>query len=569
MKGADLFVKCLENEGVKYIFGIPGEENLDLLDSLKDSEIKFITTRHEQAAAFMAATYGRLTGKAGVVLSTLGPGATNLMTGIAHAQLGAMPLVAITAEKSAKDRQEGKFQKVEVIKMMQSIVKESSRVDNGASIAGTVRAAFYQAENGRPGVVHIELPEDVAAGTSEVDTPLPAELSNNYPNSADISNAAAVISAANKPLVVVGSGANHKNISASLTDFIKTLGVPFISTQMGKGAVDERLDNCLGCPIFTEGQKIHEIVNEADLIVSIGYGVYEKPPFIFSKANSKLLSINSYPTEDAGFTFEHEVVGDIPASLKAVIEKVEQKNYWKGNSLTEFKVEEVKGGQHELFTESNLLFGGELADQPEYELDPYEAESVEETPNHQPISIEHLVHSLRTVISKNGIVCLDNGLYKLAFAEKYKAYKANSLILDNALATMGAGLPTATVAKMLNPSSQVVAVVGDGGFMMNSQEIETMMRLGVAVKILLLEDKSFGMIEWKQEHLGLKENGLKFENPDWELFAKSYGIAYTRLGDPDTLQGDLRKGLMSRKAAFMHMVVDYTEAKSHLASATW
>lgn len=559
MKSSDLFVKCLENEGVEYIFGIAGEENLDLLDSLARSRIKFITTRHEQAAAFMAATYGRLTGNPGVVLSTLGPGATNLMTGVAYAQLGAMPMVVITAQKAANSEDGPRFQRVDVIEMIRPVSKMSVSLSEPDDIPRVIRSAFELSLSGRPGVTHIELPEDVAKKVAAKIPLIRAEIKEPVAEQAVIDQAASMISEANKPLVMFGGMACRNGNSKALSDFIKQTGIPFFTTQLGKGAVDERSDLYLGTASDVKGLPLHEIIKESDLIISIGYDSSEKQPYVAQVSSANVLNVNAYVEEESSVRVRLNVIGETGETVSRLSSAVKSRNYWKGSTLSEFKLQQLKVGVEDVRSLSSDLFGGGMEDE-SYELDPYEAVSVDGSSEEQvKLTMEQLIVALQSVMSKNSIVCLDNGLYKLEFAEKYRAVSWNSVLLDNSLATMGAGLPSAIAAKLLYPKSQVVAVVGDGGFMMSSQELETMSRIGLAVKIIIIDDNGFGMIRWKQEAEGLRENGLKFGNPEWSKYVESFGIKYVELSDPDTLQGDLKRALVSRGSVIMHMSVDYSK----------
>jgi len=297
MKSAQLFIRSLENEGIKHIFTVPGEEILDLIEAIRRSDIELVVVRHEQAAGFMAATYGRLTGKAGVCLTTLGPGATNLVTAAAYAQLGAMPMLMITGQKPIREHKQGKFQVVDVVEMMRPLTKMTKTIVDGRNIPALVRESFRLAEEERPGTVHLELPEDVArercgSPTFEINIPL-----RTRPNPTAINKAAKMIEEAKYPLILIGAGANRKTISKSLLKFLKKTQLYFFNTQMGKGVVDERSDYYLGTAALSEHDYIHCAVNRSDLIINVGHDIVEKPPFFMSHEGAKVIHVNFYAAQ--------------------------------------------------------------------------------------------------------------------------------------------------------------------------------------------------------------------------------------------------------------------------------
>lgn len=568
MKVSDLIVSALVEQEVKYIFGVAGEETLDLLDSLKDSQIEYVPTRHEQGAAYMAATVGRVTGQAGVVLATVGPGALNLVNGIAHAQLGGMPLVVITAQKQLKGGTEGDFQLVDVRSVYEPIVKRSFLINTESLIAETISGAFRLANAPRQGVVHIELPEDIAGnkvsqssteGLYTVEEGVGSSRLSPDIDEVSLSEAATAISSANKPLILIGGEANRVRYAKLLQRFVEALGIHFFSTPLGKGAIDERHQLYLGCGYIQSGTSLHGLISESDLIISIGYDPHEKPPFVADEVAARLLSISEYHIDWSSWKgADVELVGEPDITLERLMGSVEKRNYWKGTSLSEYQARTVKAERSDLAQESESLFGGSISDalhkdtpseemgihsDENYEFDPYEAVNVAEK-----IDIVELVDSLRLASSHKSIVCLDNGLYKLKFAERYKAYSPQTVLLDNSLATMGAGLPSAIATKLVYPSAQVIAVIGDGGFMMSLGELETMVRLNLSIKIVLIDNGGFEMIRWKQRELALQEYGLSFGNPNWSRLAESFGISYRELRDPVTLQIDLAKAFRSRRA---------------------
>lgn len=533
MKASDLFIKALENEGVEYIFGLPGEENLDFLESLRKSKkIKLVLTRHEQGAGYMAATYGRLTGKPGVCLATLGPGATNLVTPAAYAQLGAMPLVMITGQKPIKKSKQGKFQIIDVVEMMQPLTKFTKQVTHGAHIPSITREAFRLAQEERPGAVHIELPEDIAE--EQVDNAAIFDVVDYripHVDTETITKAANMIKAAKKPLLLIGAGANRKRASTALTEFVDTLGIPFFNTQMGKGIIDERHPMYLGTAALSDSDFLHEAISNADVIINVGHDTIEKPPFFMHAEDKRqVIHLNFFPAEIDEVYFPHlNVIGDIANSV---------------NQLTEALKVFAKSWDIDFFLKVKQNVAKHLA---KYKED-----------NRFPILPQRLVNVIRNTLPENGIVTLDNGIYKIWFARNYPAYMQNSLILDNALATMGAGLASAIMAKELNPDKKVVSVNGDGGFMMNSQELETAVRLNLDLVVIILNDNAYGMIKWKQENNGFGNYGLDYKNPDFIKYAESFGAKGYRASSVANFQDILETSLQSKGVHIIDLPVDYS-----------
>jgi acetolactate synthase I/II/III large subunit len=529
MKASDLFVKALENEGVEYIFGIPGEENLDILNSLRDSNIQLILTRHEQGAGFMAATYGRLTGKPGVCMSTLGPGATNLVTPAAYAQLGAMPMLMITGQKPIKKSKQGRFQIIDVVDMMQSITKFTKQIVNGNNIPSLVREAFRLSTEERPGAVHLELPEDVAA--EESDFRLFEVVGHRRPdaNNKSIVSASRMIEEAKNPLILIGAGANRKRTSYALKEFIERTGIPFFNTQMGKGVIDERHPLFLGTAALSANDFLHNAIRHADLIINVGHDVIEKPPFFMEEGAQKVIHVNFFPAEvDDVYFPQLNVVGDIAHSVHSLADMVDPAEHWDFSYFKKVK-SEVDSHLHKYFEDKRF-----------------------------PTLPQRLVNVVRQALPEDGIVTLDNGVYKIWFARNYECYQPNTLLLDNALATMGAGLPSAMAAKMIYPEKKVISVCGDGGFMMNSQELETAVRLKLNMVVIILNDSSYGMIKWKQEGMGFSSFGLDYANPDFVTYANSYGAIGHRPTSDDEFNATLKTCLETDGVHLIDLAVDYS-----------
>jgi acetolactate synthase-1/2/3 large subunit len=530
MKASDLFIKALESEGVEYVFGIPGEENLDFLDSLSRSKIKLILTRHEQAAGFMAATYGRLTGKAGVCLSTLGPGATNLVTASAYAQLGGMPMMMITGQKPVKTSKQGQFQIVDIVDMMRPLTKYTRQLVSGANIPSRVREAFRLAQEEKPGAVHLEFPEDIAA--EETDEPvIPASLVRR-PIAEEKSVRAAVerIQNAKHPLLIVGAGANRKMTCNMLRTFVDRFGIPFVTTQMGKGVVDERGPLFMGNATLSAGDFVHRAIEAADVIINVGHDVVEKPPFFMQSGGVEVIHVNFFSASvDPVYFPQIEVVGDIANSIWQINESLNKQKQW---NFTRFIAIREVGEAHVQQGAADDRF---------------------------PVLPQRLVSDVRNATEGKGIIALDNGIYKIWFARNYKAHAPNSVLLDNALATMGAGLPSAMAAKIVHPDRMVTAICGDGGFMMNSQELETAVRLGLHIVVVILRDNAYGMIKWKQANLGLKDFGLDYGNPDFVKYAESYGARGHRVSSAENLLPTLQKCHSEPSVHVVEVPIDYSD----------
>ena len=530
MKASDLFVRCLEEEGVEYVFGVPGEENLDLLESLRTSNIQLLVTRHEQHAAFMAATYGRLTGRAGVCLSTLGPGATNLVTGIAHAQLGGMPLVAITGQKSVKDNRQGTFQLIDVVATLRPLTKWNSSVVSGRTIPRLVRNAFKVAEDERPGAVHLELPEDVAA--EEVPRCEPqrrVQLRRPVADDKAVAQAVELIRSAKTPILLVSAGANRKRIGKQLRNFVEATGIYAVSTQMGKGVLPDDHPQSLFSLGIHKKDYVHAAIEAADLVITVGYTIVEYPPAVWNEEERKqILHLDFRQAQpDEYYSPDLEVIGDVSHSLWAICSRLGEADF-----------------HSEKFARLRRRIDRRLHLQECAEVFP-------------PVP-QCVVRAVRRFLGRDDILCLDNGIYKLWFARMYETYAENTVLLDNALATMGAGLASAMAAKLVYPERQVLAVCGDGGFMMNSQDLETAVRLRQDLIVLLLRDDAYGFIRWKQQDMGFEDFGMDFGNPDFVRYAEAYGGRGLRVEAADELEGKLREAADIGGVVLVDCPVDYS-----------
>jgi acetolactate synthase-1/2/3 large subunit len=536
MKASDLLVSALEAEGVQYIFGIPGEENLDLLESLRNSSIKLILTRHEQAAGFMAATYGRLTGNVGVCLSTLGPGATNLVTAAAYAQLGAMPMLMITGQKPIKSSKQGRFQIIDVVDMMQPLTKYTAQVVSGDRVPSIVREAIRMAQEERPGAVHIELPEDIAAEQTSAQLISPSLVRRPIAEDKAVRAAVQMIQQAKSPMLLIGAGANRKLTAKMLSEFVDKTGIPFVTTQMGKGVLDEHRELFMGTAALSDHDFVHRVIEAADLIINVGHDVVEKPPFFMRATDSRqVIHINfDSAIVDPVYFPQLEVVGDIANSIWQLKEKLDPQTHWDFALFHRARAADI---EHRTQSENDDRF---------------------------PVLPERLVRAVRSAVPKDTIVTLDNGVYKIWFARNFPAAHSNTLLLDNALATMGAGLPSAMAAKLVYPERPVVSVCGDGGFMMNSQEVETAVRLGLHLVVLILRDDAYGMIKWKQADVGFTDFGLDYGNPDFVRYAEAYGAKGWRIEHAEELEPLIQRCLDEPAVHIIDVPVDYSLNKTTL-----
>jgi acetolactate synthase-1/2/3 large subunit len=531
MKASDLFIKCLEEEGVEYIFGVPGEENLDMLDSLSRSKsIRLILTRHEQGAGFMAATYGRHTGKTGVCLATLGPGATNFVTAAAYAQLGGMPMLMVTGQKPIKKSKQGRFQILNVVDMMRPITKYTHQLASADNIPSRIREAFRLAEEEKPGATHLEFPEDIAEEQTD-SLPIKASIARR-PSAEEKAVRAAVrrLEDAKSPVLVIGAGANRKETGRMLLQFVEKTGIPFLTTQLGKGVIDEMHPLFMGCAALSAGDFVHRAIEDADVIVNVGHDVIEKPPFFMRQGGPEVIHVSMRSAEvDPVYFPQIEVIGDIANAVWQMKEDIVPSAKWDFTRMLAYRAAEV---DHTASLDGDTRF---------------------------PIFPPHLVRQVRAAMPSDGIICLDNGVYKIWFARNYPARQQNTVLLDNALATMGAGLPSAMASAMVYPDRKIMAICGDGGFMMNSQEMETAVRLGLNLTVLILNDNSYGMIRWKQANMGFADWGLTYGNPDFVKYAESYGAFGHRVESAAQLPDILRHTLATPGVHLIDCPVDYAD----------
>lgn len=526
MNGAELLVHRLGELGVNVVFGLPGEENLSFVEALGLTSINLIVVRHEQHAAFMAATHGRLTGRPGVCLATLGPGALNLFTGLAHAELGGMPVVAITGQKPLRNNREGSFQVLDVPAAARPLTRWSKTVADPREIVATIDEAFNQALDGRPGAVLVELPEDIAA-EEVVEHPNPVPLRS--PVAADrsaIEQAAALIDGADAPVVLVGGGLSTANSARAVTAFAERTGIGVLATQMGKGVIAESHRLSLRSLGIHRPDYSHLAIADADLVVAVGYQPVEHPPLVWNPDEDKTI-VHVAPWAagiERGYQPTHQLIGD-PATViddlaTALSPDPGDRSAAIGSTIT------------------SMLDGEDAG--PAF-----------------PPSPLGIVRTLRDLLEPTDIVALDNGAYKIWFARHYACERPNTLLLDNALATMGAGLATGTEAARLHPDGKTVAVCGDGGFLMNVQDLETACRLGVDLTVLVVRDDAYGFIGWHQEEQGRPREGVELENPDIVALARAFGATGHRVSAEDDLAAVLKRSLDEPGVSVVDCPLDY------------
>jgi acetolactate synthase-1/2/3 large subunit len=532
MNTAELLVQCLENEGVQYVFGLPGEENLHVLEALKHSSIQFITTRHEQGAAFMADVYGRLTGKAGVCLSTLGPGATNLMTGVADANLDGAPLVAITGQVGTDRMHIESHQYLDLVAMFAPVTKWNKQIVRPSITPELVRKAFKRAQSEKPGAVHIDLPENIAAMPAEGNPLRKDNIEKTFASFASIRAAAAAISQAVNPIILVGNGAIRDRASDAVTQFANQMNIPVANTFMGKGVIPYTHSLALWSVGLQQRDFITCGFDNTDLVIAIGYDLIEFSPKKWNPdGRIPIVHIGVTPAEiDSSYIPNVEVVGDISDSVYEILK---------------FADREGKPNPYSINLRTNIR-----ADYEEYAND-----------DGFPIKPQKLIYDLRQVMGPEDIVISDVGAHKMWIARHYHCHSPNTCIISNGFAAMGIAIPGAVAAKLVHPNRKVVAATGDGGFMMNCQELETALRVGTPFVTLIFNDGGYGLVEWKQENYFGKGRAsfVHFGNPDFVKFAESMGLKGYRVESATDFVPILKEALAQDVPAVIDCPVDYRE----------
>ena len=529
MRAADLFVKCLESEGVEFIYGIPGEENLDVMDALLDSSIRFITTRHEQGAAFMADVQGRLTGRAGVCLATLGPGATNLVTGVADANMDHAPLVAIAGQAATNRLHKESHQVLDLVNLFHPITKYATQILNPEIIPEVVRKAFKIAQSPKQGATFIDFPENIARIEEISIKPItPRQVTTPYPAEVRLVAVAKLISEAKMPLILAGNGLLRADCCDALVDFAEKLNIPVATTFMAKGAIPSSHPLSLG----TVGLQAHDYVScgfdRADVVICVGYDLVEYPPKLWHQTGDrKIIHVDILPAEvDSFYELTDGVLGDFRVSLSELAKRATRH----------------RGQLHEKLRTAILLELHEDDDDAGFPLKP-----------------QRIIADLRRALAAEDIVICDVGAHKMWVARMFPCEKPNTCIISNGFASMGIAVPGAVAAKLNFPNRKVVAVTGDAGFLMNSQEIETALRVNTPMVILIWNDASYGLIEWKQQsHYGRTSN-VKFNNPDFVKYAESFGAVGYRVTRADDLLPMLNQALEQNTVVIIDCPVDYRE----------
>ena len=529
MTGAELFVRCLENEGVEYIFGIPGEENIDVMDALLGSSIKFITTRHEQGAAFMADVYGRLTGKAGVCLGTLGPGATNLVTGVADANMDRAPIVAIAGQGATTRLHKESHQILDLVSLFEPISKYSTQILAPEIIPEIVRKAFKVAEQEKPGASFIDFPENIAKEPVKDKEPLLVQSATApAPPPEKVAQAAQIISSARFPIVLAGNGVLRDRAHEELVAFAEKANIPVATTFMAKGAIPVSHPLSLGAVGLQASDYVACGFDRADVIVCVGFDMVEYHPHLWNKSGqAKIIHVDLEPAEvDEHYVLEAGVIGDVSQSLEALTKQVEKKDDFNAATLRETIIEELNAHEED---------GG------------------------FPIKPQKICSDLRKALAPDDIVISDVGAHKMWMARMYQAEAPNTCIISNGFASMGIGVPGAIAAKLAYPDRKALTVTGDAGFMMNSQEIETALREGIAIVILIWNDSKYGLIEWHQlRHFG-RSSHIEFTNPDFVKYAESFGAKGYRVNAANELLPTLKKALADDTVVIVDCPVDYSE----------
>jgi acetolactate synthase-1/2/3 large subunit len=544
---ADLLVECLEAEGVEFVFSVPGEETMDILDALSRSDsIRHITTRHEQGAAFMADVYGRLTGRAAVALATLGPGATNLLTGVADAYLDHAPMVAITGQAASDKLHKEAHQVVDIVEMFRPVTKWNTRVDQLSAIPEIVRKAFRVATLSKPGPTHLEIPESVAASALEPnDANRPLEPGKAYfpePTDDAIAHAARLISTSERPIVLAGNGVLRRSASPELRALAKGLHVPVAVTFMGKGAMDDRSHLSLMAVGLQARDHVLTGFDRADLVIAVGYDLVEYAPARWNPDGRKrIVHIDTQPAEvDVAYQPEVELIGDIGGSLERLLSALLPLGIG-GRDATQ---------RHEA---KETLVNADLRMELLGDLDACVNDQA------FPIKPQRAIYELRRALAPEDIVVSDVGAHKIWVARLYQAYEPNTVIISNGFAAMGIALPGAIGAKLVHPDRKVVALCGDGGFLMNSQELETAKRIGANITVVIWRDDAYGLIDWKQRNEFGRPFAVEFGNPDFVAYAESFGIAGFRPTSADDLYPTLRKALDTEGPSVVEVPIDYRE----------
>ncbi len=527
---AKLLIRCLEHEGVEYIFGIPGEENLHVMDALRESSIRFLTVRHEQGAAFMADVYGRLTGRAGVCLATLGPGATNLVTGMADANMDYAPIVGIAGQGATTRMHKESHQILDLVNLFEPITKYSTEIRDPGVVPEIVRKAFKVAEAEKPGGTFISFPENIAgAEISEYIGPLRVQSAfSSSPPDEKIRQAIEIIDAARFPIIMAGNGVVRSAASDALLAFAEKLKIPVTKTFMAKGVIPSSNPLSLG----TVGLQAHDYVacgfDRADVVICVGFDMVEYHPYLWHPGkDKKIIHIHQSAAEvDSHYILEAGVIGDIATSLNRIAEGAKEKG----------------GGQVDTLREAIA-----------HELDRYADDEG------MPMKPQRILSDTRRVMGAEDILISDVGAHKMWIARLYRGERPNTCIISNGFASMGIGVPGAIAAKLVHPDRRVLTITGDAGFMMNSQEIETALRYKLPIVIMIWNDSEYGLIKWHQERRFGRSGHISFNNPDFVKYAESFGAKGYRVTHAADLVPTLENAFNDHTVVVIDVPVDYSE----------
>lgn len=539
MKAAELFVKCLEAEGVRTIFGVPGEENAHFMMALDDSAIRFVLTRHEQGAAFMAEAFGRLTGEAGVCLGTLGPGAANLLTGVADANMDRAPVVVLTGQAGLHRQHKESHQNMDVVAMFRPVTKWASPIVDPNTIPEVVRKAFKTATTEKPGACHIELAEDVARLPVEPRSPLPVRrLRRPVPDDKIVDQAMEVIRSARRPVILAGNGTIRKRANKQLRELVRRSGIGVMCTFMAKGAVARDNPACL----FTIGLQAKDLVacaiDAADVVVTLGYDMVEYHPDVWNHARDKrIVHIDFLPAEaDEHYPVEVEVVGDLAHTLWMLNERLAADGV--DGSAPLFDVSQQQGVRREMLAE-------------------FAAHRDDDTVG--TIRPQKVLWDVREVMGPGDILISDVGAHKMWIARYYQCDEPNTCLIPNGFCSMGFALPAAIGASLVHPDRKILAIAGDGGFLMNVQEMETAKRLGCNIVLMVWDDGGYGLIAWKQSNEFGRHTDLSFGNPDWLRLAESFGWNGAYVDRATDLRPTLDKAIQEDGPTLVAVPIDYRE----------
>lgn len=527
---AEHLIGFLEASGVLRVHALPGEENLDVVEALRTSSIEVVVHRHEQNAAFTAAAEGRLSGRPGVCLATLGPGALNLFTGLAHAHLGGFPMLAITGQKPALDNSEGSFQVVDVVAAATPLAKSAVRLDDPLNVGAVMEAAWRTATTGRPGPVLIELPEDVAAKSveAEIAPGLFPPMASSVPTDDLIAEAVGSIDSAHHPVLLVSEHANRSDVSEALVAFAEATGIGVLATQLGAGAIDARHSNAIGTLGIHRPDHAHLGLHEADMVIAVGYDPVEHPPLAWNADDQiPVIHVAAWAARaERGYRPFLDLVGDPAATLECLAERI--------MARPNDDVRVRKAIVHDLL----------------------EDEKGPPTGSEIPTPLD-VVTALRTTLEDRDVLVLDNGAYKVWFARHWRATEPQTLLMDNALATMGAGLGTGMAAALHCKGRRTVVVAGDGGFLMNVQDLVTIKQLDIDLTVLVVRDDTYGFIAWHQDEQDLERSSVALDNPDLIALSQAFGATAVRVDTGSALADELERSKAQRGLHVIECPIDY------------